>query len=63
MRVLAGNCRSGNCPTAYELADGKLGIQGYTVETEGLPAGESMVSVPPDLILELADRLRAEATP
>lgn len=63
MRLLAENsdCRDGNCPKVYDLEDGEnLAVQGYTMDSEELPEGESMVRVPRELLIELAKKLLVE---
>lgn len=64
MRLLADNgCRDGNCPKVYDLDDGEnLAVQGYTIDHDGLPEGESMVRVPRELLIQLAEKL-LEAAP
>jgi len=63
MRVVAEQCKRGECPTVWE--DGAdLVIQGYVSDTDGgtvVPAGEAVIRVPRALILEAAARLAREA--
>jgi hypothetical protein len=55
IRVAAG-CQAGTCPTVYETDRGTYVVQGYVVTDEkalaelGLPAGESAVEVPAELL-------------
>lgn len=57
-----GECKNGNCPTIYRSDRGTLVIQGYTVDSadaEGLnlPAGESLVEIPLDVLQDAARAL------
>ena len=61
MRVLASSCPNGNCPTIWdpETGTGDLLVQGHTSTAIGVPAGESMVRVPAEVILAAAAALRS----
>ena len=57
-----GECKNGNCPTVYRTDRGTLVVQGYAVdsnEAEGLtiPAGESLVEIPLDVLQDAARAL------
>jgi hypothetical protein len=57
-------CNVSNCPTVYATDRGTLVIQGYALDPAAtqqltLPAGESAVEVPADLILEAARTVKA----
>ena len=61
---VSGNeeCKNGNCPTVYRSDRGTLVVQGYTVvsdDAEGLtlPAGESLVEIPLDVLQDAARAL------
>ncbi len=67
----AGTCEDGPCPNVFDVTgDGRedmAGIQGATLtdpsalaQVSRMPAHESMVLVPRQLLLEYADRVRAE---
>ncbi|WP_046471125.1 hypothetical protein [Allosalinactinospora lopnorensis] len=53
---IAGTCEDDTCPTLYATDQGTVVVQGYTVtdagvlDELGLPAGESAVEVPADLL-------------
>jgi hypothetical protein len=61
LRVLANLCSSGACPTVYQSDSGTLLVQGYAVSPDrtglDLPAGESMVEVPAELLAEAVRNL------
>jgi hypothetical protein len=52
MKLLVGACRDGTCPAVYLSDQGSLVVQGYEVESEGLPDGERRVEVPASLLVE-----------
>jgi len=57
-----GECKNGNCPTIYRTDRGTLVVQGYAVgpeQAEGLtiPAGESLVEIPLDVLQDAARAL------
>jgi hypothetical protein len=60
LSAIAGNCKNGTCPTVYETDRGTYVVQGYVVTDAealaalGLPAGESAVEIPRDLLAGLA---------
>ena len=61
LRLIADNgCSGGTCPTAYLTDQGTAVIQGYVVDDPaalaqlGLPAGETAVEVPVELLVEAA---------
>jgi hypothetical protein len=60
LHYLGGNCDIGPCPTLYETDRGTFVVQGFVVddpealETLQLPAGETAVEVPRELLLEFA---------
>jgi hypothetical protein len=59
LTMLRGSCVGGDCPTVYATDRGTLVVQGATVtDAEGVsvPAGETLVEVPADLLLGLAGR-------
>jgi hypothetical protein len=60
-RLIADNgCTGGTCPTAYLTDRGTAVVQGYVVDDPealaalGLPAGETAVEVPVELLVEAA---------
>jgi hypothetical protein len=56
LRAVANLCASGSCPTIYQSESGTLVVQGYTVSAGeagiALPAGETLVEIPRDLLAE-----------
>lgn len=58
-RLLRGECSNGlDCPRVYELADGRLAVQGDPADAgllaeAGVPAHESMIIVPRSLLPEV----------
>jgi hypothetical protein len=53
---LRGACQGGTCPTLYATDRGTLVVQGYMVtDAEGVnvPAGETLVEVPAELLAGL----------
>jgi hypothetical protein len=58
---LAGGCEGGTCPTVYRTDWGTLVVQGAVVadpealSSVDLPAHETLVEVPADLLLSLKD--------
>jgi hypothetical protein len=58
---LATVCGSGSCPTLYETNRGTYVVQGYVVGPDAgveVPAGESLVEIPAELLAEVARTLR-----
>ena len=59
LRYIKGGCDNGPCPTLYETDRGSLVVQGCIVddpealEALGLPAGETAVEIPRELLLNL----------
>jgi hypothetical protein len=56
------DCKNGNCPTVYRTARGTLIVQGHAVDSEQterltIPAGESLVEIPLDVLLDAARAL------
>lgn len=55
---ISDGCENRNCPAIYETDRGTFVVQGYVVSDPqalkqlGLPAGESAVEVPADLLKE-----------
>ena len=53
---ISGDCWDGDCPAVYETDRGTYIVQGYSISDPdtlaglGLPAGESAVEVPADLL-------------
>jgi hypothetical protein len=58
---LAQTCKNGACPAVYQAEGGDLVVQGYIVPTghavTPVPAGEALVRIPGELILEAARRI------
>ncbi|WP_199516391.1 hypothetical protein [Nucisporomicrobium flavum] len=58
--VSTTGCNGGTCPTVYETESGDFIVQGFVVEDSGtmgeigvVPAGESIVRVPRQLLSNL----------
>ena len=58
---LAQTCRAGGCPTVFRTEDGDVVVQGYAVPApqapHGVPAGEALVRIPRELLVEAARQL------
>jgi hypothetical protein len=56
LQAVANKCSAGNCPTVYKTGAGTLVVQGYVVAASNtdvdLPAGETMVEIPYELLIE-----------
>ena len=54
-------CTAGNCPTVYVSGTGSLVVQGYALSADHagvqLPAGENLVEIPVDLLMEAVRNL------
>lgn len=63
LTAVANRCTSGQCPTVYTASgsEGTVVVQGYTLSTADagvdVPAGEALVRIPVDLLLEAARNL------
>jgi hypothetical protein len=61
---LAGVCTTGTCPTVFLQEPGTLLVQGYTVPPDevgvDLSEGESLVTVPLDLVVKAIQELRSD---
>ena len=56
------DCKNGNCPTVYRTDRGTVVVQGYAVDSEQaegltIPAGESLVEIPLDVLQDAARAL------
>jgi hypothetical protein len=64
--VSSRDCEDGNCPKISDVDDGPddmVAIQGPIAPVrDGVPDHESVVLVPRQMVLEYADRFRAEVT-
>jgi|UPI0005AB2395 hypothetical protein len=56
LTVLVGDCENGSCPTVYLTDRGTLAVQGEQITDHGrdIPARETMVEIPMELIRRLA---------
>jgi hypothetical protein len=59
-------CLGGTCPTVYRAEDGRFFVQGYVVADDvksgvNVPAGESLIEIPEDLLRSAATRLMAQS--
>jgi len=52
MKVIAGGCFDGTCPTIYETGNGTVVVQGRQVQDSDVPLGEGevLVEIPADLL-------------
>jgi hypothetical protein len=65
--IVRSGCEDGNCPKISDVIDGDLGdmvaVQGPVASAvQGVPGHESVVLIPRQVVLEYADRFRAEVT-
>jgi len=65
--IVRSGCEDGNCPKISDVVDGCVGdmvaVQGPNAQAvQGVPGHESVVLIPRQVVLEYADRFRAEAT-
>lgn len=54
---IAGGCDDGPCPTIYRSDRRTVGVQGYVLAAPETPAGEAVVEVPVEVLLEAARAL------
>lgn len=64
--IVRSGCEDGNCPKISDVidsgADDMVAVQGpNSAERQGVPDHEGLVIVPRQLILDYADKIRAEA--
>jgi hypothetical protein len=64
--IVRSGCEDGNCPKISDVADGgaddMVAVQGPAAPVRpGVPDHESVVLVPRQIVLEYADKFRAEA--
>jgi hypothetical protein len=52
MKVIAGGCFDGTCPTIYETGNGTVVVQGRQVHDSEVPLGEGevLVEIPAELL-------------
>lgn len=60
----AGECKNGPCPTIYDADDGRVAVQGPLLvdsqalsQLDGMPAHESVVLIPRELMIEYVRRI------
>ena len=63
--IVRSGCEDGNCPKISDVIDGDIGdmvaVQGPAARAvQGVPDDESVVLIPRQIVLEYADRFRAE---
>ena len=63
--IVRSGCEDGNCPKISDVIDGDAGdmvaVQGPTaLVSQGIPDHESVILIPRQIVLEYADRFRAE---
>ena len=65
LRVLAGRCGAGSCPTVYGTDRDSVVVQGYVVNGDDagveVPDGERLVEIPTEVLLAAADKIRDQA--
>ena len=64
--IVRSGCEDGNCPKISDVVDGDaegiVAVQGSTAPgAQDVPDHESVVLIPRQIVLEYADRFRAEA--
>jgi hypothetical protein len=47
-------CGTGSCPTVYRTDRGTVLVQGHAADAVDVPAGELLVEIPRELLLEAA---------
>ncbi|MEV4537852.1 hypothetical protein AB0J82_29145 [Asanoa sp. NPDC049518] len=61
LQTISAQCSSGSCPTVYDSGRGTIVVQGYTVTGShagvALPAGEQLVEIPVELLMNAARNL------
>ena len=66
LRIEASLCGSGSCPTVYSSNRDTVVVQGYPVAPDAagvsVPAGEFLVEIPVNILLEAAERHAARST-
>lgn len=65
--IVRSGCEDGNCPKISDVVDGDaddmVAVQGPTAPSgQSIPDHESVVLIPRQVVLEYADRFRAEST-
>lgn len=68
VRLYAGNCEGGPCPTVYQTEDGNFGVQGKRLtdpealaQLEGMPDDETVVVIPRELLVDAARRMEEDS--
>jgi len=60
LTLVTSLCGTGSCPTVYQSNRGTMVVQGYPVSASAagvaVPAGEFLVEIPEDVLLEAARR-------
>ncbi|POM26231.1 hypothetical protein BTM25_06250 [Actinomadura rubteroloni] len=54
---IAGDCRNGDCPAAFDTRDGNVAVRGVPLTGIHAGDGELIVSVPAEIIKEAARAL------
>jgi hypothetical protein len=57
-RLVISLCGNGSCPTVYSTDRDTVLVQGSAVSGFSVPAGELVVEIPRDLLLEAARRVQ-----
>jgi hypothetical protein len=57
--IIAGDCKSDDCPKVYRPTDGMVPVQGYRRSDITTPEGEAVVEIPVSILLEAARALEA----
>ena len=50
-RIAGGDCGRDDCPAVFTTDRGTIAIQGYSIDRK-IPAGESVVEIPLDVLKE-----------
>ncbi|GAB3986574.1 hypothetical protein GCM10029978_102470 [Actinoallomurus acanthiterrae] len=55
--IIAGDCKSDDCPKVYRPTDGMVPVQGYRRTDIRTPEGEAVIEIPVSILLEAARAL------
>ncbi|WP_229068209.1 hypothetical protein [Actinoplanes sp. DH11] len=63
-QLVASLCGVGTCPTVYSTDRDTVLVQGYPATADGVPvpAGELLVEIPKEVLLEAARRLQEQSS-
>ncbi|MEV0399814.1 hypothetical protein [Actinoallomurus sp. NPDC050550] len=52
--IIAGDCKSDDCPKVYRPTGGMVPVQGYRRADINAPEGEAVIEIPVSILLEAA---------